>query len=103
MVVKQKIGRKRYIAFELIAPRAIAKSEVIKLVRSELGKLTNDIKPWVVKYRKNKGLLRCTHTKKEAAIKLLTSIKKINQLELKIRALGTSGTIKRATRKYLKG
>ncbi len=102
MAVKDKIGRRRYIAFEITAPRVIQKSEIIKLIRTSFGNLAADINPWIVKYKRNKGLLRCAHTKKEAAIKLLTSIKDINGLEIEIKTLGTSGTIKCATRKYFR-
>ena len=102
MAVKDKIGRKRYIAFEITAPRAVQKSEVIRLIRTSFGGLVKDINPWLVKYKRNKGLLRCAHTKKEAVIKLLSSIKNINGMEIEIKTLGTSGTIKCATRKYFR-
>ncbi|MEW6069453.1 MAG: Rpp14/Pop5 family protein [Candidatus Thermoplasmatota archaeon] len=102
MAVKDKIGRKRYIVFELIAPRPIRKEEVIRLIRRSFGKLIQEIDPWLLKYRNNKGLLRCRHTKKGEAIKILSSITKINEEEIKIKTLGTSGTIKRASRKYLR-
>ncbi|MDI6707921.1 MAG: Rpp14/Pop5 family protein [Candidatus Thermoplasmatota archaeon] len=102
MVVKDKVGRKRYIAFEVIAARKIGKAEIVRLVASAFGKLAHEINPWVVKYRANKGLLRCKHTKKEEAIKILTSIGCLGSEEIKIKTIGTSGTIKCATRKYLK-
>jgi RNase P/RNase MRP subunit POP5 len=101
MVVKQKVGRKRYIAFEIIALRTISKNWIIKVVRKAFGKASEGINPWIVKYRNNKGLLRCAHIKKQDAIKILTSINKINDIDIKIRTIGTSGTIKCATRKYL--
>lgn len=48
------------------------------------------------------GIVRTRHTEKENTIKLLTSIKKINNQEVEIKTLGTSGTIKALIKKHMK-
>jgi len=48
----------------------------------------------IIKFDKQKGIIRCNHLEKENAIKLLNSINQIN-------TIGTSGTIKALTKKYM--
>lgn len=61
------------------------------------------MKPWLTVFEHNKGILRCVHTYKDEAIGLLTSIKTMGgeKMPIKVETLGTSGTIKKAKRKYL--
>jgi RNase P/RNase MRP subunit POP5 len=48
-----------------------------------------------------KGLVRCTHRQKEATIDALRAIRVIAGVAVQVTTLGTSGTIRAATRKYL--
>lgn len=104
MVVKDKLGRRRYIAFEIDSERSIARRDLIATIRSaaKSNKLNTSMRPWLAKYSKNKGLLRCQHKYKNEAIRFLTAIHHIKAHPVIIRTTGTSGTIRCATRKYLK-
>jgi RNase P/RNase MRP subunit POP5 len=48
-----------------------------------------------------KGIVKCKHIEKENTINLLRSISKINSHKIKIKTLGTSGTIKALVRKHM--
>jgi len=56
---------------------------------------------YLVRFNKDKGILRCNHIEKENTIKLLISIKKISSHKVIIETLGTSGTIKALIRKHM--
>ena len=56
---------------------------------------------FLVRFDGYKGILRCRHTEKENAIKLLKSIKKINSNSISIDTVGTSGTIKSLIKKHM--
>jgi RNase P/RNase MRP subunit POP5 len=61
------------------------------------------IKPWLTIFEENKGILRCAHTSKQEAVELLTSIRRVGKenMPVRIETLGTSGTIKKAKKKFL--
>jgi len=88
MVVKDKIGRNRYILF-------IAEGGEKKSIVSALNK--GKIKLRLILYNGKHGIVRCKHTDKEKAIKFLNELK-IDGICIK--TLKTSGTIKKL-KKYL--
>lgn len=100
-----KPARKRYIVFEISAPRTVSRSEFIYAIRDreKSNEYQEGIKPWLTVFDNNQGILRCAHTKKDEAMKLLCSIKAIGRekMPVKVITLGTSGTIKTAKKRYL--
>jgi RNase P/RNase MRP subunit POP5 len=100
MVVKDKIGRRRYIAFEIVSDKSIPRTDVVKMVRKTFKQKYISVKPWLTRYKNNKGLLRCVHTGKGEAIRILNSVKQIGNITVEIKTVGTSGTIKAAMKKY---
>jgi RNase P/RNase MRP subunit POP5 len=105
MPSKIKTDRKRYIAFKITAPRVISRKELISTIREKVksNESWGKMKPWLTIFEDNEGILRCVHTNKDEAVKLLTSIKIVGKEKMPVRVetLGTSGTIKQAKRKYL--
>ncbi len=105
MPSKARTPRKRYIAFKITAPRTISRKEFIVSIRQSIPDKNSweRIEPWLTVFEDNEGILRCTHTSKDEAIELLTSIKTVGRerIPVKIETLGASGTIKKAKRKYL--
>ncbi len=105
MPSKIKTERKRYIAFKITAPRVISRKELISTIREKVKNNESwvKIKPWLTIFEDNEGILRCVHTNKDEAVKLLTSIKIVGKekMPVSVETLGTSGTIKQAKRKYL--
>jgi RNase P/RNase MRP subunit POP5 len=105
MTASDKTTRKRYIAFQINAPRTISRSEFIYAIRDreKSNEYKEGIKPWLTVFDNNQGILRCAHTKKDEAVRLLSSIKSVGRekMPVKVITLGTSGTIKTARRRYL--
>ena len=96
MVVKDKVGRKRYIAFIVKSKKEIKIEELNRAILSAIKNKGLDIyfiKPCIVYFEDNKGILRCSHLAKEETIKVLNSVR---SLEISIQTLKTSGTIKGA-------
>lgn len=115
MVVKDKIGRRRYIAFEIVTKRRVEKREIVRLLHDVNSKLQsrkhgpqgsvashnfNHDTVRLIKFDNAIGLIYCMHYDKDGVIELLTDYyKRIDGATLRI--LGISGTIRKATKKYL--
>jgi RNase P/RNase MRP subunit POP5 len=100
MVVKE--FRRRYILFELEAPREVERWELIKAIQKRASQMGLDHqvdgRPWLTAFQQNRGILRCAHTDKDRAIELLTSITEVgenDELKVEVRTIKTSGTIKK--------
>lgn len=81
MVVKDKIGRRRYILFNA---QGFKKSYLLKKIREYEGNLK------LVFYNESYGIVKCKHTEKEKVIEFLRNA----GIETKV----TSGTIKKLKR-----
>ncbi|MCK4445417.1 MAG: hypothetical protein KAW09_12795 [Thermoplasmata archaeon] len=103
MVVKDRVGRSRYIAFEVTSESAINTGDLISTFKRVANKYPDaeKIRPWLIMFQKGKGIVRCSHTSKDECINLLQSIKGVGGNKVGIRTLGTSGTVRGARRKYL--
>lgn len=100
MAVKE--FRRRYILFEVEAPRVLERWELIKALQRRASQMGFDHyeegRPWLTAFNENRGILRCRHTDKEKAIELLTGITEVGdngELKVVVRTLKTSGTIKK--------
>ena len=87
--------RYRYIAFRVDGPRPFRRQEVLDALHALPDPL------WLVGFENAKGLARCTHLKKETTIDALNAIRIIADVPVRVTTLGTSGTIRAATDKYL--
>lgn len=98
MVVKNKVGRRRYIAF-VVESRKITKEEISNAIIKELrrrGEKIALVKPRLIWFEDNKGILRCSHLKKEETISTLNSLGS----GIHARTIKTSGTIKGVKRYF---
>ena len=82
--------RDRYIAFSVSPP--VDRSRLLAALRSASPELR------LVEYDGARGLVGCAHTDKDDAIAFLNGVA-IGQS--RVRTTGTSGTIRKARRKYL--
>jgi ribonuclease P/MRP protein subunit POP5 len=104
-----KEGRRhRYIGFIIKQSSGnvyIDKSEMINEIREQcrhvFNKDCNEMNLRLIRFDGTKGILKCSHTEKENAIKLLKSIKKISSKKVEIETVGTSGTIKALIKKHM--
>ena len=98
-------NRRRYIAFKIIGKK-INFSELDETIkekcRESLGKEPIEIYLQIIRFKNNYGIIRCKHTEKENIISLLRSIRKINETNVKIETIATSGTIRALVRKHMK-
>lgn len=97
--------RKRYIAFRVLADRAIdAKSLVHEIWQTALALYgeyyTAGMNIWLEHFDGNAGILRCSHDALEKVKVVLTLIGNVSDAKTTIVTLGVSGTIK-GCRKYL--
>jgi len=93
--VSTRRPRYRYIAFRVDGPRVFRREEVFEAIRVAPERL------WLVEFRHPLGLVRTTHLTKDAAIRALVGIDTMAGERVRVTTLGTSGTIRAATRKYL--
>lgn len=104
MVVKGKVGRRRYILFRIDSRAPISTGEMIGSIVHYSGKADIDryrAKPWLMEFEERKerathsyGIFRCTHWHQKEYTKLLNSIESILYKEVKIETIKCSGTIK---------
>lgn len=106
MPQKSQRNKKRYIAFTVHAPRSISRKEFISAIRENIKDKNswNRIKPWLTVFADNEGILRCSHSAKDEAIALLSSITTCGRenIKIKVETKATSGTIEKAKRKISK-
>jgi RNase P/RNase MRP subunit POP5 len=87
--------RYRYIAFRLEGPRVFRRDEVLEALRS-----SSSPRLWLVAFEGTSGLVRTTNIEKDAAIRFLNQMDHVSGEIVRLTTLGTSGTIRAATRKY---
>ena len=90
MVVRDKVGRNRYVAFVVAPP--VERSRLTAALRD------GPVRLLLVEYDGGRGLVRCAHTAKEETIAFLNALR-IGPAQ--VRTTGTSGTIRKAREKYL--
>jgi len=105
MTVKDRIGRRRYIAFRIETPstRFFSRENVINALHRGASGMKEIIKTphlTVFDAARGIGVVRVKHTDKDRAIDLLNSIKKVDGREIKMVTLRTSGTIKTLRERY---
>ncbi len=105
MVVKDRVGRSRYVAFVVDSEREVGTGDLISAFKRVADKYhdSEQIRPWLIMFEKGKGIVRCGHTFKDECINLMQSIRTVGGVKVNIRTLGTSGTVRGARRKYLEG
>ena len=87
MVVKEKIGRKRYILFSHSGDNL--KDEIDKFVKNEINTQGGKIKAKLIKFDSKKGIIRVDHTTLAKVRDIINKNK-----SLKIKTIRTSGTLK---------
>ncbi|MHA2433708.1 MAG: Rpp14/Pop5 family protein [Candidatus Thorarchaeota archaeon] len=98
MVVRDKVGRKRYIVFRVDVERAISRKDFERAVLSSfrMKGILHSIRPKLMDFDGEVGILRCLHTGKERAIEILNSTTRVADTEVRVETVKTSGTIRKA-------
>lgn len=87
--------RYRYVAFRVEGPRPFSREEVLRALHGLADPL------WLVDFAGSTGLARTTNTERDATVRALTGLHSLSGEAVRVTTLGTSGTIRRATEKYL--
>jgi len=95
MVVKDKRGRRRYIAFTVCAETTTSKGQLLYKLRERSSQMGID-EPRLVQFDGEKGIIRCPHVLKDEMIEMMNSLNG----EMEIRTLATSGTLKSLRDRY---
>jgi len=99
--------RRRYLVIHVLSPKNIGKGLLIKLTRDRTRELSEEefeaVKPWLVYYENGWAIVRTGHlgTRKLTEIFKGLDGAKLKEGELKLRIVGTSGTIKGAFLKLI--
>ncbi len=99
-------AKKRYIAFELISEEPAFRSDVIKEVMSSASSLLGDVTASecdikMLGFEDRMGIIQCSHTRVKEIRASMASLTRINGKRATLHILGTSGTVKRVTEKFL--
>jgi ribonuclease P/MRP protein subunit POP5 len=99
-------AKKRYLAFELISEAPVSRSELVKEVMFSASSLLGDVTTSecelkVLGFEDWKGIIQCSHTKVKETRASLATLTRVNGKRATLHVLGTSGTVKRATEKFL--
>ena len=101
MVVKDRVGRNRYVAFRIGGAQRPSAAGFAEVLRAASALALPEDRPRLVFLEGDRGLVRCRHTAKAATIARLQALNREVEGAFRVETLGTSGTIRRARRKYL--
>lgn len=99
-------AKKRYLVFELIFDEPVSRSDLVREVMFSASSLLGDVTASecdikVLGFEDRKGIIQCSHTKVKETRASLAALTRINGRRATLYILGTSGTVKRATEKFL--
>ncbi len=99
-------AKKRYLAFELISEEPASRSDVVKEIMSSASSLLGDANASecdikILGFEDRKGIIQCSHAKVKETRASLAVLTRINGKRATLHILGTSGTVKRVTEKFL--
>jgi len=94
--VSPRPPRDRYIAFRLEAPADVSRDAFLAALRARVPSAS------LLSLRGGMGLVRCTNLDKDATIAALVALDRVGSETVRVTTLGTSGTIRKATQKYLR-
>lgn len=103
---RNKKKRHRYIGFVISSidgkpiSREDLKSALPKYCKEKLKLHPREVGLRLTRYNGKEGMVHCYHTYKDSVIHLLSSIEEISGIKVKIKTIGTSGTIKSLNRKF---
>ncbi|AKB12073.1 MAG: Rpp14/Pop5 family protein [Methanosarcina thermophila] len=99
-------AKKRYLAFELVSEGQVSRSDLVKEVMSSASSLLGDVTASecdirVLGFEDCKGIIQCSHTKVKETRASLATLTRVGGKRATLHVLGISGTIKKATEKFL--
>jgi len=102
MVVREKVGRKRYIAFETVEGADLTRSRLSRALTDRLHDELPDSRIEVIFIVEGKGIVRSDHRGVKRTVEILNAFEAHTD-GFKLKTLKTSGTIKKLRKKYFPG
>lgn len=99
MVVREKVGRKRYIAFEIVEGADLTRSRLLRALISQLDNESPNCRIEVIFIVEGKGIVRVDHRCAKRMVEILNAFD-AQKDGFKLKTLKTSGTIKKLRSKY---
>ena len=99
-------SKKRYLAFELLSEEEANRGELVREVVSSASALLGDVLASecdirVLGFEAGIGIIQCSHSRVTETRAALAAVTRVNGARATLHVLGVSGTVKRATEKYL--
>ncbi len=102
MVVKERRGRRRYIAFKLVSPDKVSAESLLAALISSFS--SRGIKaPKLIQFDGRGGIVRVPLDNKNRGVEALNHIRIENGFPFSIETLRTSGTIRTLRERYFGG
>ena len=99
MTVKEKRGRRRYIAFKVISDKGVYREDLLFALRASSTKM-GITTPKLIQFDEMKGIVRCSNLDKEVTIQLLHDVGRTIDNGFELETLRTSGTLKTLRNRY---
>jgi RNase P/RNase MRP subunit POP5 len=98
MVVRDKVGRKRYIVLSVNSESTLSHDDldrtVVSLLR-EKGRL-QFVRPKLIDFDGRAGIIRCSHTGRDELVDILNSLTVVSGAAVQVKTVKTSGTLRKA-------
>ncbi len=98
--------KKRYLVFELVSEKNVQREDLIREIFSCANLLIGDVGSSecnlrLLKYENSKGIIRCNYLMTDTVRAVLATVNSIAGAPVLIYVMGISGTVAKATEKYL--
>ena len=91
MVVKDKRGRRRYVAFEIVPHEAVSTEGIVQVLAAEFSRRGLRA-PKLIQYGKGFGIVRCSNEELARTKEILNAV--IERPEARSSTIKTSGTLR---------
>ncbi|MGD0057395.1 MAG: Rpp14/Pop5 family protein [Methanomassiliicoccales archaeon] len=99
MVVKDRRGRRRYIAFRVLCESCVSNDDLFRTLGDAWDR-SGTKAPKLIEFDGTLGIVRCSNLEKEKTLEILTRLDSIAQKKVKVELLRTSGTLKTLRKRY---
>ena len=99
MVVKDRRGRRRYIAFRVLSESRVSIDDLFRTL-GDVSDRSGTKAPKLIEFDGTIGIVRCSNIEKERTLEMLVKLDLIAQKKVKVELLRTSGTLKTLRERY---
>jgi RNase P/RNase MRP subunit POP5 len=100
MVVKDRRGRRRYIAFRVLSDSRVSIDDLLRTLTDVSDRLGTKA-PKLIEFNGTIGIVRCSNLEKERTLEILMRLDSIAKGKVKVEPLRTSGTLMTLRKRYV--